>query len=990
MASSPPFSSPGYWDYHPRAAGGVLSSTRVDSGQLAVTDRGERWWIDDDAPHARVAPMLAPEPLVGIVELNEGWVYVGRSGATFESREPLADFARSTSPPEPLAKVSVAGATLLGITRRGDVLRSDDLGFTWTSLDVSGRSVDVALLDSGRGLLLQAPERLLSTSDGGRSWLPLASERFGAVSLDARGDRVEVAGVLDRRSWDPTTATAWHAPRPRRAASTPVSFEVPLRPSARAIAAGHALFAGGTYFELVASGRSWSLRKGQPGAPLTTRAMDARPACSQARLFGAKDVLYMACGDPGDGTVESRVYRSADAGASWSREPYRLRADFSLLRAAVTADGSWVVSGVCPPSEARAGCPAIGVHRRAGNKKGAAIELERVSVPGLSGLPLSLGSASAGEVLLILGRRTKGDSLVVFAAEAVSLEFRVEEISELEVGDERRFDGSHQVQVSAPTEGPDGHVAVVVNDASSAAPALLVLDAFGRLLSVGQGPMPDASIAAAGAFAVAVHPRSGQVWESLDGGIVWQAIGAAPAPMCSGRTDAACASEVHCWRGGCVFDDSFSRVGWRGQAEAGRQPLLADSKRHAPAEQRRVPIACQLGSDSGWTTLRGARAPEASQAQLGDVAWFAFDVDFRSASVAMHEALNRPQPRIETVALFEPAAEPSRWALYASLQIEGIAALVQSGSQATVAWRNLFESRTTRVARLPSGVRFPQRPTRFPTALAQPALLSISRGGLFVRAEAPDEPAPTYFVDQRGVAPLPVLAWEPGQVSGRPELIRAEGQPLAVTIVGSGAAIVRQRYEQGRWQRDAVTLGLLQPDSFDLRQAFDLAYRGDRPGLHLMFLDGQPSSAWWFAFEAGPEPFAPALEVPTQAHLSERPDVCSKAQRHSSPRLVTPPERGTRHPLVVTHTTEPLPGLLTDDAVLFGDPEQPCVAAFSARPPGKESPGDEVSALVVPDREAVSWLFRRAAAAEEFDVRPMRCDYDAGLDVPVELRSTSP
>jgi hypothetical protein len=254
-------------------------------------------------------------------------------------------------------------------------------------------------------------------------------------------------------------------------------------------------------------------------------------------------------------------------------------------------------------------------------------------------------------------------------------------------------------------------------------------------------------------------------------------------------------------------------VGWRGQDEVGQRPLPPVAKPQAPLPQLRTAIACRLDVDDKWQTLSAREVPGAGASRLGPVTWFALDADYDTGAVRMHEALSVPEPRIETVTVLPPVTNPKDHALYAALQLEGIAAFRQPSQGApTVVWRNLFEGRRTSQAKVPLDARVSARPTRFDVALAEPELLSVSMGGVFLRSRSMGEASPVYFVRDGQVDTLPALAWPKLQRSARAEMIHADGTPLAISLVQAGAAIVRLRQVGSEWRRDAITLGPLLPD----------------------------------------------------------------------------------------------------------------------------------------------------------------------------------
>ncbi len=976
----PPFVSPGRWQYHPPSlAGSVRATSPIGQSRLLVTDRGERWLVTEQQSTPLVASALAPEPLDGLIPLQEGgWVFVGRSGTTYEAREPVGPFERFSAPTKSFAAVSVTPRALVGVTTEGELQRSENLGVTWQGVEVAGRVADVALLPSGSGLALLAPERLLITSDFGRTWSPLGEQPFGAVSVAASGDAIVVGGVLGARAFKPGAEPRWQSAVPTTTRAAKVA--VPPRADARAVVAGSALLDGDQYFELLRAAGKWKLRRGPAQESLEEKAADDFAACEQLELTGSQQLLFAVCATKSD----TRVFFSRDQGGSWKRGADGLRADFDVLRL-TTLGERLVVSGICPPKESNKGCLPSGVYvlRFGDGTSGARFEIERINVPQLKGLPLGLGVGRSSQRLFVIGRRTKSDSLVVYSTDEQRATFRAEEVPEFELEFHSRS-ARDSLAVEGIVPGPDGNVSIVLQEVSTGQRSLLLVDASGNIISTGEAPLESALLGGAGAYAVAVDPEGGDAWESLDGGVTWDNIGTTPAPLCEPSLEGRCSPRLVCWQRGCLFDDIMTRIGWRGQEAVGQHPMPPVGNLKAPLPQLRTPIACRLDVDDKWTTLGARAVPDASSAQLGDVAWFALNDDYDNGSVQMHEAVATGEPHVETVTVLPSAPNPSDVALYATIQVEGIAAFRQSAVGApTVVWRNLFEGRQTHVSRVPTSLRVSTKPTRFNVAIAQPELLSISRGGVFLRTRPMGEASPAYFVRDRGLDTLPALTWPRLDRSARAEMIRADDTPMGVSIVQAGAAIVRLRQQGGRWQHDAMTLGLLQPRSFSIRQEFGLAYFGDRPGFHLMFLEGRTPESWWFPFSGGAEPLGAPLPVPSQAHLPSAPAICSPRSRGDSPRLITPSERDTRHAVLITHTTEPLGGMLTDDTVLHGSVAEPCVAAFHAEAVGAN--GAKVTALIVPDGSNGSWLFRAEPSGGAFDYRRMNCDYDPTLEVPSEV-----
>lgn len=992
LASTPSFRSPARWEFHPREMSEPLVTRVVtETGTLLVAAEGERWWIDRGQDTATVADELAPEPLAGAIEIDDGWLFVGRSGTTYETRLPLGPFLRSSAPPEALVRVTVGRETLLGVDHRGRVQRSDDLGLTWIPMDVGSKdahAVDVALLPSGHGLALFAPEQLWVTADHAQTFEQVDFLPFGAVALHAEGDRVSISSVLEGRSWYPLQSPTWR-PRQRLSAAAPEDVKIPVGPSATALAEGRAVVLDSEYVEVQLEDSSVQLLRGPVWGPLQTHQVaELEGSCVRARLAvrGPKWVLTCAAEDESLGPV--RIFASRDSGVRWRRVGAELHADFEQLRVAVMNDGALVVTGICPPTSPQAGCRPAGVYRLSGAgaapKASTQPSWEPVHVPGLSGVPLALAAAHQGDHLYALGVRSKGDQVVLFVSTDGGQSFGARRSSEIELSVTELRNGDRSVSVEGAYAGRDGHTTFILNDQASAKRWLLVLDERGKAVSLSAPPSSNARVSASGLMALAFDAERNEAWESLDGGVSWQGIGRVPLRECRAKREA-CEPDIACHAQGCVIGDSLSRRGWKGQLEPtlGAFPPPRRVVVPAPREQVRSPISCSFANDDDWRKIAGGQLPTASQASIGEVQWYTFFADWRDASVTSYEVVEGNLEVIPTV-LFDSRRAAAEYGLYASLQIEGMAALRASSEGVELAWRNLFEGRRTQRARLPAGVQVKSEPTRFTARVATPDLVSVAAGGLFVRPQPRGKTGPTYFFDGSRVEQLPPLSWRGDTRAERGEMLRVGERALGLKLAGKGAAVVLARLEQGGWNSHAKAVGLMAPEAFGFRQRFDLAYQGGRPHYHLMLLEGQPSRGWLFPFRADEEVLGAPIEVPSQAHLAAAPPVCSSEQRRATPRVVVPHEAGTRHPVMVTHGAEPIRTLLTGEAVLYGSPKQPCAAAFDAEAIGRSST-EQLSALVFPDAVQASWLFRRLSGSLEFEYRRMSCGFDPAAEVPAEV-----
>jgi hypothetical protein len=101
----------------------------------------ERWLLEAGTRRSSAGAALAPEDLLAALTFERGFWFVGQSGTTYESREPLGPFLRSSAPLEPLVRVTAAGRTVLGIPADRSLLRSVDgaasFGVRWVNPDTT-------------------------------------------------------------------------------------------------------------------------------------------------------------------------------------------------------------------------------------------------------------------------------------------------------------------------------------------------------------------------------------------------------------------------------------------------------------------------------------------------------------------------------------------------------------------------------------------------------------------------------------------------------------------------------------------------------------------------------------------------------------------------------------------------------------------------------------------------------------------------------------
>lgn len=1038
LTASPAFETPARWDYHPQRVPELLVERRLESGASFFTAKGgERWLVEPDANFAQVSASIASEQLLDAIELgDDGWLFIGESGTTFETADPLGPILRANPPPERLVRIAVTKNVLLGVSRTGHVLRSEDYGNSWAKDWLGARAIDVALLESGAGLVLTVPERLKATSDFGVSWQSVKKPRFGAVRLRSIGDRIQVESVLEPEIYLPTArdgAGRWRRGRGRQR-SLRLGAKLPLRPSAEALLTRQAVALGERYVEL----RRGQLLRGFFDQPLESKDLDWASRCSALQLAGRNRTLYAACALDRTAVAKTVIYRSADSGDTWQREPYGLRADHKKMLMAVVDGGDLVVSGLCALDGNQAGCAPHGVYYRTKvlipeatgpeatgseasdldvnspevtglgdpndrSQRGAAtpgnkpvvgkepaatsesagssapaeprVTLVPSAVPALRKLPVGLVASADGQSVLMLGARTKGDSLVVFFSDDRGRTFRSTEVEGLKAVVREFATDREPLRIDSVGAGEDGYIAVAIHNQSNHQRRLLVVDEAGQIVNLGQPPDPEAHVSGVGLHALAYSPSTHEVWESVDGGVTWATMGRSPATACIHQDARQCQPTVACHRTGCVLADRMSRIGWRGQvADDAAIPTQLFSRRVRQGATPKVPISCVFPPDQDWVTLPSGRSPSASQSVLGTTAWYTFAAG--QSNVTLFAAPMQRGGRLKRRQLFPALRGASAPKLYSTLQIEGVAALRSTGGKAEVAWANLIEEVTPK-AELPA--RFAGR-LRVHSSNGEPDLVSIASGGLFARAGKSD---PTYFIDSRSKQRTRLPSLPGANVAGRSEMVRADGESIAVRLVGGGAGIVRSRLRDGQWRSDAATVGLIDPAPYALRQRFDIAYIGERAGYHLMHHEAAEPMAWLFPFSGGAEVFAETIDVPNQSNLAPSPGPCSAEVRRQTPRLVVPPERSTRHPVIVTDSSEPIGTMLTDDAVLFGTRERPCVAMFEAIPV-QRSGSERLQALVSPHERGQSWLFRQTSSSS-LEYRPLDCRFDPQAPVPLEV-----
>lgn len=992
-----PALSPGEFSYRSRTADlRDARETEVGGQRLLLGANGQRWLGGKKKDAALVsASHLAPEPLVaaGWAAGDRPYWFVGKSGRVYRAQTPLGAFEQEavTHPPEALVRVAAANGAILGLTTGRRVLRSSDQGQVWSRVNIAESVADVALLPSGVGLVLVSPEALLQTRDGGQTFELLKAPPMGALRLEAYEGGIDVYGVLGQRRWVPSDPSKFEAvaPRARGTGVGPASLQTFA--DASSVANGTGLLDQWYYVEVEGSGTDVVLWRGRANEALEKVPVTVN-GCREPRLAGNRGDLYLICGALAGKIGVLRVYQSRDEGRSFEELPYKVRGDAGLLEV-ISWRGNLVWSGICPPDAEPTGCTPSGVHYA--ELKAGKASFRELGLLGLSGtaMAMTVTVSNTSDRLFVFGATNKGDELSLFSGTDASSAFAVEPLRGVRVP----RSGTSNIDVEVPAWGEDGYVAATVYDARLGHSQLVIADEEGRVLQVRTGPTDASHVSGIGMKALAVEPRSGEAWESLDGGEQWQSIGRVPSELCAATRQQSCEVNIACFAQGCLVSDHIVRLGWGGQKGVLEQP--PDVEFEKPKVALQSPIVCRVAEDAMWRAIPGGQIPEATGASVNDVDWFTHHVDWTKASVTAFEmdypgvdGAGRIGSLREEVVL-DNRPDAAEWILFSSSQTEGVAALRGKVGSASleVAWRNLFRATKThrwslKVNEGESADQWSNIPTRYLARAGQPGLVSISAGGVFVRPGSDEFHAHTWLIQEDGATrELPPFAWTDLAAGGRTEMSQVGPIPLGLKLFRNGAVLVSATLEKGSWTANALSVGVDNPAQFNLHQSYDLGYLDGQPHYHLWQVGSGHSEALLFPLQPGAAVLGQPITVASQSALGggDEPRVCSSSERRGT-RVIAPAESDTMHPVVVRHNSEPTKIFLTRNAVVYGKREAACVAAYEGESVSRVK-SEEVQVLVRPQLNQPSWTFRRAAGDVAFEYRAMSCEFDVNEPIPDDV-----
>ena len=1036
VALAPAYATPATWHYHPARQAPVEAEQRLADGRILLAGkRGERWLLDPRTHSLTAGASLAPEDLIAVLESEHGYLFVGESGTSYEARDPLGKFLRSSAPLEPLVRVTAAAHSILGIPLDRSLSRSADGAASFSKVGPPNVAfADVELASDGTGLALAIPEALWLTRNEGATWTPLSEKTRGVRALSRnRNGHIQVDTVFGpyRFLEQPPHLEPGSEPEP----PLNLALERPPRgPDAAALAEGRAIILGAEYLELSAAPAhpsDYELFRGALDGKLEPKPVPELKGCRSARLAGFDKYLELACfrGTTDAGSVPVVFFRSDSAGSQFEPEPFPAFGNPEIFRFALGAGGALVASGLCAQPSVGCGTGGVFVRREAppevlpaksaAAKPGAAaksahgepgthpkLELFASATPSLADNALGVTFSLDGRTAYAVGRRTKTGALAMFVSRDGGKSFEVRDLDlvRADADDEDQYWERSQtsLRLESFSAAEDGSLSLVVADRRGR--ALVVVDEQGRMLSGSKAPDERALVAAAGLRAFALAPNTRKSWESLDGGVTWQALGRFPVALCGG--DGECTVKIRCAPLGCVIGSEVSRIGWGGQSDEDVDSLSPPSLEPSPLSERklRTPIACTLEETRFQPLANVHEFPSSHDAAFGKAAFVSVAFDPQHAAAGTVHGIGGTRPHLENVNLLAPLPDATSYAFEVLDQVEGGAALRyrippdpakdSHARNVEIAWDNALSGQVGH-ARLPDGGAVVpgdyESGERVQHAL--PDLLSIGEGGLYVRLHhnAADEQETWYF-DGHSSTRIPPVKWPaPSKVRARTEMARVEHTHVPLMLFDRGTAVARARREGTDFVFDAETTALPDPQAFAQVLTSGVAYLGNSSGLAIQTQSAlnARASALFFPFRATGSVMGASIPVPTQASLADRPSRCDAAQLASTPRIDAAYLPGTRHPIVVSDNSDAPRLFLSAGAVLYGTPENACATALDA----EEIAVDSASArhervLLLLDDLDHGWLFRMVSepgGTTGIQYRSLKCHFEPDLDVPSEV-----
>ena len=1036
--SAPPAERPARWSQHPPAP--ATMHARLDLGPAGVLfagDDGERW-LDRPTGPVPAGPLL-PEAIVAIARGAGALVFVGASGATYAvaAADPLGPVVARHAPPAPMRSVVAGPSAILGVSA-GAAMRSSDGGATWSKLAMpktAGTLVQLAMLPTGEGLALFAPQRVLVTTDEGATWAALGTPGVGArrVVADVNGDLLleglETSAILRKNPL--RLEKIGRAPTRDPELVTPTAT-VPRPSYAWATGQGRGAFLGERWVELVGDADDdsahWRLVDGKLGAAPTSRKLPELDGCDSVLLAAAPggESLEFGCEHPADPPPEGsafnpnkkpkpserrnlRLLRSDDGGKTLHPDGIAFASDSSAKRLWLSSEGVLIVQGACKPTRQEWGCEESPPVVRA---PGATAFAKVVGIP----------NTTFGTVLFApdhtrawaVGAINSGGRLGLYASHDGGRDFTRKNIPAVmrtppDVAPPPTLDANAPVSLAVDA---DGTVRVAAFDGEGW--TIYVTHDDGATFDSRPLPFAADAVQLVGARGLA-WSHDGVSRETGDGGVTWHEVDAPH--LRDPQTPLVCGAY------GCQLGERTTRVGWDDVAGTASAP---EPKPDRPKLASATPLRCE--ATGTWTSLGTVALPSSGNLDLGGGSRFVVPRRNKDGGVSVvvggrPKDPTKPSDRIafEEVTLFGPS--PADTATASTLQLEGVAAMrytfkresplaKKKGSKPAawgavakdqlvdveVAWY-LAETRKVHRATL-KGVG-PLQPGdlldgRDKPSIAQYALLSIALGGIHVRPFAKaSKDAPLWFVSDAGKVDkltwpeLPVkdvrgralaLSIDAGRVGGRSVVF---AYPARSDVKPSGGLQMITAWANATGSAWASRTWGLWPDDDEGTARLRYIDSAKTAAFAVLYDDGAAGTAAWTIPLAAPDADpTTVLPLPTAAALGDRPKLCDKAAAIAA-RVSIPHAKGTRHPVFVTGEGSGELLLATRESVVRVPEGEACVSAWEAFDVQRKS-ADAIAAAIAPDDLGHAVLFRTKAG--ETSARPLSCVWAEGAAIPEELR----
>lgn len=981
VSVAPPFESPARWASYPESVGTPTSTLTLADGRcLVLTDDGQRWLVD---PADKSKPCTgrgtasgspSVEPLVFVEKLADAYRFVGDGGVVYTARDPVGPFDRAVRAPTFLVRIGAGGSTVVGVDRAGKTFHFVDGGWKPSGVPSRAFGIDVSVDAKGRAIWLGAPEAVMLSSDGGRTFAPIATSPTQVGPWQAAvfdGDKLGLLGVLgsvvlegDRLVRSPSNPTA------------PKQVDAQIQPSRgpkeTLLRTGVAAVSGRTYYEVVEGEEGaarYALLRTELGGTPETLPLKGTERCDAIRVAANGSAVALACMTPQEGREDLSLdlELSTDGGKTFTKLAGLLAQTFGDVHLSVASGGSVLVTGACE-EEPRAEAPDKPPGRTSGRAQKSAgggcapkapvlvrREKNKVVIVSGSGSQIEQGSARSpvlsqdGRFAYVLARTRREGRMALFLSRdggRTYAERRIELVSSgWDDGDDSTpVDGDRILSIperARLTMDEAGSLGLACDGSSGA--TWVTLDSDGRVQTAGAPPQSGAQLGGHGSRVLAVGFGTDDIlhaWESLDGGNNFTEVTVTQAVQrfaTHGEWGMACAA------GGCVLGDELVRVGWEGQSETPFE--ITEETLSSPDVSLAAPLSCRFAPKTEWTKIGGVgedgslnpRMPRLRDLARGKTAWSVLALEPSGkivvASAPLPErsadAKDKTSPAAPTFKQLLGPPQGKGTALIVKPQAEGYVAMrapvprTKSGAVDTsaaidkveLAWQNQYFGVTARRT-----VRFDEKwsSSLLASDKLRPLLLTVTSGGVTVR---PTTKRATYFDAESGASTFDYPEWL-DLLKDRREVSAADaaivgGAPAAIAFIDrSPAAQVFAIAKPAKTPGSAPAVEALTVAS----GAADLEWvaSGDKTGVAALTLGpgGAERAEAWLISDRGTD--AEPIPLARLSHLADAITPCTSDQRRTTARSVSSHFASTgalvstvgRRPVLVTDAPSPSGGPL--------------------------------------------------------------------------------